>query len=118
MRLRALCVLALATLPAAAQQRLLPDIPQPKLLVDRSAEPKAEPRKERTVTPTFMAVSGILGASAVADYLTSSHWKPGQYEKNPLLGSRPSDAKLAVFGASYFMGEVGFAYFLKRYGQH
>jgi len=123
MRLRALCVLALATIPAAAQQRLLPDDPQPTGQVAhydlsyRFAELMVEPKRERTVSPTFVVVIGVLGASAAADYITSSHWKPDQFETNPLLGPHPSDPKIAVFGASYFTGEVGFAYLLKRYGQ-
>jgi hypothetical protein len=123
MRLSVLFVLALATLPAAAQQRLLPDNPDPKPEVAlhdpgyRFAEVKIHPVKVKTLTPSFFLVSGALGASATADYITSTHWKPGQYETNPILGRHPSNADVVAFGSVYFTGEVGLAYFLKRYGQ-
>jgi len=74
---------------------------------------------EHVINRQFILVLGALGGAASADYITTSALlgKDWGYEKDPLYGRHPSNARLAGEGAAFYAAEITGAYLLKRYGQ-
>jgi hypothetical protein len=77
------------------------------------------PVKEPVIDHKFIVSMALLGGAAAADYTTTSALltKGWAYERDPLYGRHPSNARLAGEGAAFYAAEITGAYLLKRYGQ-